>query len=88
MNGFMELIKSAIRVNNAPAVAECGCCPDRKYECAKAEELGDDAARKFQSYSAARGTVFEKPAKHTWELARVRYLRHITEARGCLGITG
>lgn len=86
MNLLPTFFQRAIRVEHA--FAPCGCCPDRNIECAKGESLGDDAAHKFQSYHAAKGTAFEHVNRHAWDLARLKYLRHQAEARGCLGTTG
>lgn len=79
MNLFATLVQRFSRAK--PAIAPCGCHPDRNVECAKGEALGDDAARKFQSYHAAKGTALERVSWHAWDLARSRYLQHMEEAR-------
>lgn len=81
---------AAARRKDAARIADCGCRIDgvRVVECAKAEALGDDASRKFQSYHAAKGSPFEIVTFRTWDMARYRYVRHQQEARACIGITG
>lgn len=79
MSWIASLLRRAPRIPHH--VAACGCVPSKNIECAQGEALGDDAARKFQSYHAARGTPFARVSWHAWDLARSRYLRHMEEAR-------
>lgn len=81
LDSFADALRVRVRDAVAPKVAPCGCCPATGAECATAEALGDDASRKFQTFSSAKGTPFGLAARHTWELARMRYLHHIELAQ-------